>query len=181
MATCCFQRVVILCLSASCFAFPTPHLAGQIVMSSKGNSYNNLTAHAPTQPPFVRDAYGFVTHRYFSFLYSWQKVGHRIHCPAMSFRSAGLSSRSRATRATHSGACSHRLWTASIAFPSCFAQSIIQTASLSQHFRHGRTCCTTPPLRIVSWAGSPSNLRAPALKPNFQPHRVSCSSGGMSG
>ena len=126
MATCCFQRVVILCLSASCFAFPTPHLAGQIVMSSKGNSYNNLTAHAPTQPPFVRDAYGFVTHRYFSFLYSWQKVGRRIHSPAMSFRSAGLSSRSRATRATHSGACSYPLWTASIAFPSCSAQSILR-------------------------------------------------------
>ena len=150
MATCCFQRVVILCLSASCFAFPTPRLASQIVMSSKGNSYNNLTAHAPTQPPFVRDAYGFVTTRYFSFLYSWQKVGHRIHCPAMSLRSAGLSSRSRATRATHSGACSYPLWTASIAFPSCSAQSILQAASLSQHFKHGRTCWTTPPLRIVS-------------------------------
>ena len=126
MATCCCQRVVILCLSASCFAFPTPRLAGQIVMSSKGNSYNNLTAHAPTQPPFVRDAYGFVTHRYFSFLYSWQKVGHRIHSPAMSFRSAGLSSRSRATRATHSGACSYPLWTASIASPHTMPSDISQ-------------------------------------------------------
>ena len=101
-----------------CFAFPTPRLAGRIVMSSKGNSYNKSTAHAPTQPPFVRDAYyGFDTTRYFSFSSVGRRLGIDTICPAMSFRSARLSSRSCATQATHSGACLHPLWTASIAFP----------------------------------------------------------------
>ena len=107
-----------------CFAFPTPRLAGRIVMSSKSNSYHTSTAHAPTQPPFVRDAYyGFVTTRYSSFASVGRRLGIDTICPAMSFRSARLSSRSCATQATHSGACLHPLWTASIAFPSCSAQS----------------------------------------------------------
>ena len=78
---------------------------------------NNLTAHAPTQPPFVCDACGFVTTHYFSFSSVGRRLGIDTICPAMSFRSARLSSRSCATQATHSGACLHPLWTASIAFP----------------------------------------------------------------
>ena len=65
----------------------------------------------------MRDAYGFVIARYFSFSSVGRKSGIDTICPAMSFRSARLSSRSCATQATHSGACLHPLWTASIAFP----------------------------------------------------------------